>query len=186
MDCAAYFTSGFNSPLDKLAEITVKLVLVPRCVTGIPAKAGTAIELEIPGTTVVSIPYFSTNSNSSYPLPKTKESPPFKRTTLPCEKAYFTNNKLISSCEYALKPLRFPTKIFVAIGAKSNNSSFTNASYKITSACLMAFKPFRVINSKSPGPAPTSVTFGVVLRFFIFFKFLIDFKLPSLRRDRGR
>ena len=40
----------------------------------------------------------------------------------------------------------------------------------------MAFNPFRVINSKSPGPAPTSVTFGVVLRFFIFFKFLIDFK----------
>ena len=63
--------SGFSSPLDKLAEITVKLVAVPLCVTGIPANAGTEIELEIPGTTSVSILKLSTYCNSSKPLPKT-------------------------------------------------------------------------------------------------------------------
>ena len=57
-------------------------------------------------------------------------------------------------------------EITTAMG--SMRQIFDNIIGKMTSAFLIAFKPVKVINSKSPGPAPTNVTFGVVLGFFIF------------------
>ena len=42
--------------------------------------------------------------------------------------------------------------------AYPNNSTFINASYKITSADSMAFMALSVMSSGSPGPAPTTVS----------------------------
>ena len=53
----------------------------PRWVTGIPARAGTAIGLVSPGMTVTGTPASRHASTSSNPRPKTKLSPPLNRTT---------------------------------------------------------------------------------------------------------
>ena len=59
----------------------VTWVLSPRCVTGIPAYAGAAIALVMPGTTSKGTPASISASASSPPRPNTKGSPPFRRTT---------------------------------------------------------------------------------------------------------
>ncbi len=67
--------------------------------------------------------------------------------------------RLISAWVYTCMPARFPTKRFRQFcGAWSRSSLLDRASYRITRACWMAFSPFTVISSGSPGPAPTSVT----------------------------
>ena len=53
----------------------------PRCVTGIPAAAGTAASDETPGTTSNGMPASASASASSPPRPNTNGSPPFSRTT---------------------------------------------------------------------------------------------------------
>src|SRR5690606_41135445 len=60
----------------------------------------------------------------------------------------------------------FPTYIIVQDAlAYDNNSSFIRASYRITSASRIAFIPFKVIKSGSPGPDATNVTFGTICLF---------------------
>ncbi len=53
----------------------------PRCVTGMPAAAGTAMAALTPGTTSTATPARAHASISSPPRPKTKGSPPLRRTT---------------------------------------------------------------------------------------------------------
>ena len=53
-----------------------------RCVTGIPAYAGTASALLIPGTTSYAISARCSSSASSPPRPNTNGSPPLRRTTI--------------------------------------------------------------------------------------------------------
>ena len=60
---------------------TVKEELSPLSVTGIPAYAGTAIAELTPGTISNRIPASASACASSPPLPNTKGSPPFSRTT---------------------------------------------------------------------------------------------------------
>ena len=64
-DFAATLISGFKLPSDKVPVKTKKLLLIPLWVTGIPARAGTEIELDMPGTTDTLIPKASTCSISS-------------------------------------------------------------------------------------------------------------------------
>jgi len=78
-----------------------KLSLMPRQVSGIICEAGTARALDIPGITSTAIPAWRAASISSCARPKTKGSPPFSRTTRPCEKAYSRISWLISCCESA-------------------------------------------------------------------------------------
>ena len=66
-------------------ETSVTCAETPRCVTGIPAEAGTADSAETPGTTSNGTPAAASASASSPPRPKTNGSPPFSRTTSsPC------------------------------------------------------------------------------------------------------
>jgi len=60
---------------------TANEVARPRCVTGMPAYAGTATAALTPGTTSNGMPACTSAAASSPPRPKTKGSPPFSRTT---------------------------------------------------------------------------------------------------------
>ena len=64
--------------------MTVTARETSRCVTGIPAAAGTANADEIPGTIVYSTPARARASASSPPRPNTNGSPPLMRTTQEC------------------------------------------------------------------------------------------------------
>ena len=55
---------------------------MPRCVTGIPAYAGTATALVTPGTTTNGMPASRQAMASSPPRPNTNGSPPLSRTTI--------------------------------------------------------------------------------------------------------
>jgi hypothetical protein len=70
----------------------------PRAVTGIPAAAGPASALEIPGITSHRIRAARHAATSSLPRPKTKGSPPLSRTTSSPRRARATSSRLISSC----------------------------------------------------------------------------------------
>ncbi len=78
--------------------MTTKPVLTPRCVTGMPAAAGAAMALVMPGTTSTGMPASRHASTSSEPRPSTKGSPPFSRATRRPRLARSTMTALISSC----------------------------------------------------------------------------------------
>ena len=59
-------------------ETTTNDAELPRCVTGMPARAGAASAELIPGTISNGIPAATSASASSPPRPNTKGSPPFK------------------------------------------------------------------------------------------------------------
>ena len=61
--------------------ITVKAEATFLCVTGIPAYAGTDVALVTPGTNSTGTPAAASSRHSSPPRPKTKGSPPLRRTT---------------------------------------------------------------------------------------------------------
>ena len=71
-----------SSPWAVLPVTTAKLCATPRCVTGIPASAGAATALVMPGTTSQATPASMHASSSSPPRPNTNGSPPFSRTTV--------------------------------------------------------------------------------------------------------
>ena len=78
---AAQSTSDFGLSGATWPETTVNSCATPRCVTGMPASAGTEIELVMPGTTEHGTPASAQASTSSKPRPKTYGSPPLSRTT---------------------------------------------------------------------------------------------------------
>src|SRR5476651_394178 len=61
------------------------------------------------------------------------------------------------------QPPRLPTGMIRASGQCSSTASLTKSSISTTSASLKARTAFRVINSGSPGPAPTSQTFALIV-----------------------
>ena len=84
LDWAARSISAERAPVWVVPVNTQKLSLMPRLVSGMPCSSGTAMALEIPGTTAVCRPCCRAYSTSSWPRPNTNGSPPFRRTTCPC------------------------------------------------------------------------------------------------------
>ena len=78
---AAQSTELRESPGRTCPASTQKPWLTPRCVTGMPAAAGTEMALVTPGTTSTGTPAVRHASTSSRPRPNTNGSPPFSRTT---------------------------------------------------------------------------------------------------------
>lgn len=112
----------------------------------------------MPGTISKGIACFAKCKASSPPRPKTKGSPPFKRTTfylnLLVQLArvdFVLRHMLVSSC--------FPAKIrSTDAGINSKIESETSLSKIITSAEAIAQAALTVKRSGSPGPAPTNST----------------------------
>ena len=113
--------SGFDG--SSLPLTTVNAVATPRCVTGIPAYAGTAIADVIPGATSKGTPALASVSTSSPPLPNTNGSPPLRRTTVLPSRAALTSVSLI----WAWKPDgvsgSFPMNTRSASGGASASNS---------------------------------------------------------------
>ena len=82
----------------RCAETIATSWVMPRCVSGIPASAGTATALVTPGTTSNGTPAATQASASSPPRPKTYGSPPLSRTTRRPARACSTIVALICSC----------------------------------------------------------------------------------------
>ncbi len=101
----------------------VTLVDAPRCVTGMPAYAGAAIALVMPGTTSNGTPAAMHASASSPPRPKTKGSPPFNRTTDAPVRPRSTSSALIWSCVISARPGALPTSTSSAVGDASSSSA---------------------------------------------------------------
>ena len=149
--------SGGRWPL-----ITVNSCATPRWVTGMPTSPGTEMELERPGTTVTGTPASSHAWISSNPRPKTKLSPPLKRTTRLPARARSTMTRLISSC-VAERPRGSLATSMTSTSEDSSPSSSRGASRSATttSASASALRAATVTRSGSPGPPPTSTTPGV-------------------------
>ncbi|TWJ27611.1 hypothetical protein JD81_01102 [Micromonospora sagamiensis] len=140
-------------------ETTVNSWATPRWVTGMPATAGTAIELVTPGTTVTGMPAAVQASSSSPPRPKTYGSPPLSRTTNAPADARSTRIRLISSWVRDGPYGIFEASTSSTSGCSSSRSSpGTSRSATTTSASASSRQPRRVISSASPGPAPTRAT----------------------------
>ena len=149
--------SGFSG--SSWPVITANVEASPRCVTGMPAYAGTATAEVTPGTTTNTMPASRSAVASSPPRPKTKGSPPLSRTTCFPSRAFSISSRLIASWSWD-SPAIFPTKISSASERASlSNSSFTSRSYTMTSASFSRCSPATVIRPGSPGPAPTRWTF---------------------------
>ena len=95
---------------------TVTWVDSPRCVTGMPAYAGAAIALVMPGTTSNGTPAAISASASSPPRPNTNGSPPFRRTTVRPASPCSTIVALISSWVALGFPGVLPTSTSAAPG----------------------------------------------------------------------
>ena len=97
---------------------TLKPLASPRCVTGMPAAAGTEMAEVTPETTSTSTPCCRQNSASSPPRPRTYGSPPLSRTTRwPC-RASSTRIRLISACGTGWWPGVLPTSIDADVGGQ--------------------------------------------------------------------
>jgi hypothetical protein len=81
----------------------------PRWVTGIPAAAGAATALVMPGITSHGMPAAAHARSSSPPRPNTNGSPPFRRTTVAPVDASDTSSSSISDCFIAWPPGVLPT-----------------------------------------------------------------------------
>ena len=77
---------------------TVNDDATPRCVTGMPAYAGTATAELTPGTTSNGMRAPASASASSPPRPNTNGSPPLSRTTRRPRRACVISSMLICSC----------------------------------------------------------------------------------------
>ena len=163
---ADQLTCDSGCPGGRCPEITVNSWATPRCVTGIPATAGTATGLVRPGITVTATPASRQASTSSNPRPKTKLSPPLKRTTRCPARARSTMTRLISSC-CAERPRGSLATSMISTSAGSSPSSSRGASRSATttSASISARRPATDISSGSPGPPPTSTTPGLRSRW---------------------
>ena len=158
---ASQSVSESGCPGGRWPEITVKSCATPRWVTGMPARAGTAIGLVSPGTTVTGTPAARQASTSSKPRPKTKLSPPLNRTTRFPARARSTMIRLISSCWAARPRGSFATSISsTSAGSSPSSSRGASRSATTTSASISALRPATEISSGSPGPPPTSTTPG--------------------------
>ena len=69
-----------------------------RCVSGMPAYAGTATAELTPGTTSNGTAASTSTSAYSPPRPKTNGSPPFRRTTSRQWRAWWISTALIAPC----------------------------------------------------------------------------------------
>ncbi len=147
-------SSGATWPLT-----TVNSWATPRCVTGMPTAPGTLMELEMPGTTVHGMPCSASAAASSMPRPKTKGSPPLRRTTAFPALACSMSALLMAS--WAMKR---PYGILAASmtstcgGSSSSRSRGPSRSAMTTSASASSRRPRTVIRSGSPGPPPTRAT----------------------------
>ena len=75
--------------------------------------------------------------------------------------AFSTRSSLISSCALECLPLLLPAYISSQLsGANSSRCSSIRSSYTITSARLISLRPFIVMSSYEPHPAPTSAAPG--------------------------
>ena len=79
-----------------------------RCVSGIPAYAGTASPAETPGTTSNATPAAASAAASSPPRPNMNGSPPLRRVTTCPMRPRDTRIALISSCGREWWPSRLP------------------------------------------------------------------------------
>ena len=93
------------------AEATTKEAVMPRCVTGIPAAAGTETADVTPGTTSTGTAFSAQCSASSPPRPRTNGSPPLSRTTCFPAFAWSTRSSLIRSCPTGWLPGVLPTSM---------------------------------------------------------------------------
>jgi len=153
-------SSSSSFPGSSWPVTTVKAVATDRWVTGIPAPAGTDIAEVTPGTTSKGTFAAARASPSSPPLPKTKGSPPFSRTTIFPSLPFSTRRALIFSWVSLWRPGSFPTSIISAPSpAHPRISGERSRSKRITSASSRSRLAFSVKSSGSPGPAPTSHTF---------------------------
>ena len=143
----------------RCAETTAKSWVMPRCVTGIPAYAGTATALVTPGTTTNGTPARTHASASSPPRPNTNGSPPLSLTTRRPASARSTISALISSCVIVCAPGALPARTISTSGSSSSSSALgPSRSATTTSASASSRLPRTVISPGSPGPPPTSAT----------------------------
>ena len=96
----SFASSGRSSgspPPEVWAVTTWKLRESSLCVTGMPASSGMATAELMPGTSSHSMPASLRARNSSPPRPKTKGSPPLRRTVSSCLPAQSMSRLFISS-----------------------------------------------------------------------------------------
>ncbi len=156
---AAQSTELRGSPGRTCPASTQNPWLSPRCVTGMPAAAGTEIALVTPGITSTGTPAVRQASSSSRPRPNTNGSPPFSRTTARPARACSTSAWLMWSCRIAGPPGTFAASItYVSGDSSSSNSSGASRSATTTSASRSRRSPVTVIRPGSPGPPPTMET----------------------------
>jgi hypothetical protein len=124
----------------------------PRCVTGMPAEAGTDASDDTPGMISNGTPAPASASASSPPRPKRKGSPPLSRTTSWWSPSA-TSRSFTSSCSRWSRSMRS-----ASAGASSTSSAATRRSYTSTSHARTRWSPFTVMRPGSPGPAPTRAT----------------------------
>ena len=121
--------SGSVSPVCAVWPVmTWKLRLAPRCVTGMPAAAGTAMHEEIPGTSSQGTPAACSVRNSSPPRPNTNGSPPFRRTTVFPLWPSRTSRLLISLCGMECLPHRLPAGCCSACAACASRAGSMRSS----------------------------------------------------------
>ena len=132
---------------------------MPRWVTGIPAKAGTATALVTPGTTWTGTPARAQARASSPPRPKTNGSPPLSRTTRCPARARLTIRSLICAWVRLCACGALPASMTSTSGSSSASSPRgASLSTTTTSASASSRRPRTVISPASPGPPPISVT----------------------------
>ena len=153
---AAQSTELRESPGRTCPASTQKPWLTPRCVTGMPAAAGTEMALVTPGTTSTGTPAVRHASTSSRPRPNTNGSPPFSRTTARPARACSTSAWLMWSCRIAGPPGTLAASTTCTPGAScSSRASGASRSATTTSASRSRCSPVTVISPGSPGPPPT-------------------------------
>ena len=96
-------------------ETTVNMWLTSRCVTGIPAAAGTEMALVTPEITRTGTPAFTQEATSSPPRPNTYGSPPLSRTTFFPASAASTMSSSMPAWLTLWWPGRLPTSTSSAV-----------------------------------------------------------------------
>ena len=144
---ASVAQSGAVSCADRMVSCRDR----PRCVTGMPAAAGTASALVTPGTTSTGTPAAMHARTSSPPRPSTNGSPPLSRTTRWPACARSTSTALISVCVRVCACGDLPASMTSTDGSSSASSARgASRSTTTTSASASARRPRVVIR---PGVA---------------------------------
>ena len=97
--------------------------LTSRCVTGIPAAAGTEMALVTPEITVTGTPAGTHAATSSPPRPKTNGSPPLRRTTVFPASAASTISSLDPGWGTVWWPGRLPTSTSSAVPSAGSSGT---------------------------------------------------------------